>query len=319
MSMFDSITLQSGLFSYLPALLGALTAAFLTYSLTVIIRNRRAATGLLGDESWRDPTPLIYRLFKPFIKLLAVEFSKLIKPAKRERISNRLSSGGLRYAILPEEFMAMKYICAVVAGGITVWSLLTMPDMKAEFKLLLYPLALVGFFYPDIWLSDQINRRRRITLKEFPFMLDLLVLGMRAGLNYAAALGHAIEAMPNGVIRDEFSKVLREIRAGKSRREALLTLADRMNLEAISNFVAAVNQVEETGGEIVSVLMVQAEQRRNERFTAAEIAANKAPIRMLIPMMLFLFPIIFMLLTFIIIVKLYAIGMLPEGMAELLK
>ena len=131
-------------------------------------------------------------------------------------------------------------------------------------------------------------------------------------------MGQAIASLPNGPVREEFAKLLRETRAGKSRREALLDLAERMNIDSVNQFVAAVNQAEETGGEIVDVLTAQAEQKRTERFNSAEETANKAPVKMLIPMMAFLFPIIFMLLTFVVMVKLAEIDMLPVSMLRLL-
>jgi tight adherence protein C len=137
-------------------------------------------------------------------------------------------------------------------------------------------------------------------------------------LNYSSSLGQAIASLPEGPVREEFAKLLREIRAGKSRRQALLDLGERMSIASVHNFVAAMNQAEETGGEIVDVLTQQAHQRRNERFNKAEEIANKAPVRMLLPMMAFLFPILFMLIAFIIVVKLGEMGMLSDGMLRLL-
>ncbi len=187
-----------------------------------------------------------------------------------------------------------------------------------EFTLFILAIVPLGYFYPDIWLNDKINGRRRRVAKEFPFLLDLLVLSMRAGLNYSTSLGQAISNLPDGPVKDEFGKLLREIRAGKIRRDALTDLAKRMNIKSIHNFVAALNQAEETGGEIVDVLTLQAEQRRVERFNEAEAAANKAPVKMLLPLVLFLFPIIFMLIAFVLVVKMAETGFLPDIMMKLL-
>lgn len=271
------------------------------------------------NDEWRDPPPMLYLIFKPLVRMLAPEVHKFLSEDLTKRLSMRLSAAGMNYALLPEEFITLRYVCLVV-GGITSVSLYKLDSsLGPEVMIFIILLAPIGFFYPEMWLTDKISQRRREVTKEFPFLLDLLVLSMRAGLNYSGALAQAIGALPAGVVRDEFGKLLREIRAGKPRRNALLDLGERMNIEAVSNFVAAINQAEETGGEIVQVLTAQAQQRRDERFHTAEELAGRAPIRMLMPMMAFLFPIIFMLMGFIIIVKLAEIGYLPVTMLELLK
>ncbi len=303
--------------TYLPSVIVSAASFLAALGLMLLIKKRKAIPD--KDETWRDPPPLMYLLFKPIVRLFTHEASRFISEKRKTALGNRLSAAGYSYAIMPEEFVVLKFVCCVFGGIVSMLVLKANPDVGPEIFVFVITFAPVGFFYPDLWLTDQVAKRRRTVIKEFPFLLDLLVLGMRAGLNYSGALSHAIGALPGGAVREEFSKVLREIRAGKSRREALLSLGDRMNLEAVNNFVAAINQAEETGGEIVDVLMAQAEQRRNERFNSAETQANKAPVRMLMPMMFFLFPIIFMLLTFIIIVKMGSIGILPEGLTDLLK
>ena len=112
--------------------------------------------------------------------------------------------------------------------------------------------------------------------------------------------------------------MIREIRAGRPRQVALTELAERIDIPSINNFAAAMNQAEETGGEMVDILNTQSEQRRVERFLLAEEQASKAPVKMLIPMMLFLFPVIFMLIGFVIVVGLGEDGILPDNIWILL-
>lgn len=300
----------------LPGIVVAVASFLGVLAMLSLIKKQRELPS--EDEEWRDPPPMMYRLFKPLVRLITPEANRLISDKRKEVLAAKLSAAGFGYAILPQEFVVLKYLCFIFGGLVSLLTLKSNPDVGTEIYVFVVTFAPIGFFYPDLWLSDQITRRKSLVIKEFPFLLDLLVLGMRAGLNYSGALSHAIGAMPKGAVKEEFGKVLREIRAGKSRREALLALGDRMNIEAINNFVAAVNQAEETGGEIVEVLVTQADQRRNERFGAAEVKANKAPVQMLIPMVLFLFPILFMLLAFIIMVKLNAMSMLPDSVSALL-
>lgn len=309
--MFDSVR---WLYPFLPPMLVAAGCAAGVFGLLKLILRTRPKE----SEDWRDPPPLIYKIFKPVVRLFAGDVRRFISDVSYARMQQRLSAGGMNYAIMPEEFVTLRIVfalfCVIVSAILFQLDSQFGPEVKA-FLILLGP---IGYFYPDIWLRDKIAYRRRLVAKEFPFLLDLLVLSMRAGLNYSSSLGQAISSLPNGPVKDEFGKLLREIRAGKPRRDALLDLSTRMNIVSVSNFVAAINQAEETGGEIVDVLTVQAEQRRSERFNEAEAAANKAPVKMLLPMMLFLFPIVFMLVAFIMMVKLAESDLLPDVLLRLL-
>ncbi len=299
---------------FLPIFLMSSAMGLGAYALINLVLRTRAK----AKEDWRDPPPLIYKLFKPIVRLFASDMRSIMPDSLYRRINTRLSTGGMNYAILAEEFFTLKFVCLIAMCLLSYVLFTADTQWGAEIKLLLLSLIPLGFFYPDIWLNDKIKVRRARVAKEFPFLLDLLVLSMRAGLNYSTSLGQAISNLPEGPVKDEFGKLLREIRAGKVRRDALLDLAQRMDTKSISNFVSAINQAEETGGEIVEVLTLQAEQRRVERFNQAEEAANKAPVKMLLPLVLFLFPIIFMLIAFILIVKMAETNFLPAVLMNLL-
>ncbi|MAR93107.1 MAG: type II secretion system F family protein [Pseudomonadota bacterium] len=299
---------------FLPIFLMSSAMGLGAYALINLVLRTRAK----AKEDWRDPPPLIYKLFKPIVRLFASDMRSIMPDSLYRRINTRLSTGGMNYAILAEEFFTLKFVCLIAMCLLSYVLFTADTQWGAEIKLLLLSLIPLGFFYPDIWLNDKIKVRRARVAKEFPFLLDLLVLSMRAGLNYSTSLGQAISNLPEGPVKDEFGKLLREIRAGKVRRAALLDLAQRMDTKSISNFVSAINQAEETGGEIVEVLTLQAEQRRVERFNQAEEAANKAPVKMLLPLVLFLFPIIFMLIAFILIVKMAETNFLPAVLMNLL-
>lgn len=315
--MFDQLLESLPKFdTQIPGLIIGLGIAVATYS--VLKAATRPRSRLETDDEWRDPPPLIYKLFKPIIRMFAADVRGFIGEKQSKYLTQRLSAAGMNYAILPEEFVTLKWICLVV-GSVAAISMYTVNDgLGPEALVIVISSIPIGFLYPDLWLNDKIRVRRKIVEKDFPFLLDLLVLSMRAGLNYSSSLGQAIDSLPSGPVKDEFAKLLREIRAGKLRRQALLDLGDRMNIPSVNNFIAAMNQAEETGGEIVEVLTLQAEQKRTERFSAAEEKANKAPIKMLLPMMLFLFPIVFMLVAFIMAVKLAEADLLPEALVRLL-
>jgi tight adherence protein C len=296
--------------------IGLVSLAFFFAMLAIVKIVLRSKTR--EKEDWRDPPPLIYRIFKPIVRLFASDVREVMPVSMHQKIQTKLSSGGVNYAIMAEEFLLLKFLCMISMIIISYLMYTSSDAISTEFRIFLVALIPIGFFYPDIWLSDRISFRRKRVAKEFPFLVDLLVLSMRAGLNYSTSLGQAISNLPDGPVKEEFGKLLREVRAGKIRRDALNDLAHRMNIKSVSNFVSAINQAEETGGEIVDVLTIQAEQRRSERFNEAEEAANKAPIKMLLPLVVFLFPIIFLLVGFVVVVKLAETGYLPESIVLLL-
>lgn len=284
----------------------------------VSIRVIKEARSGKDDDSWRDPPPMIYKMFKPLIKIIAPDIKSIIKENQYEVTERKLSSAGMNYAILPEEFVSLRFICLLVGCGITSYIYVTYAPLDAEILFVVMMIIPISYFYPDLWVRDQIKARKVRITKDFPFLLDLLVLSMRAGLNYSSALGQSIESLGNGPVKEDFSRMLREIRAGRPRSVALSDLAERMDVPSINNFVAAMNQAEETGGEMVDILNTQSEQRRIERFLQAEEQASKAPVKMLIPMMLFLFPVIFMLIGFVILVGLGEDGVLPDNIWAML-
>lgn len=277
-----------------------------------------SATKQIKTEEWRDPPPLIYRVFQPFLRIFAPDLKGFLTEKTLQSAQTKLNSAGLSYAILPEELILLPYACMALGCIISATLFSVNGAMSLSVKAFVIGIIPISFVYPGIWIKDKIAARKSRVEKDFPFLLDFLVLSMRAGLTYSMALAQSVQNMPEGPIKEEFSKVLREIRAGKIRRAALLDLATRMNIPSVSNFVGAINQVEETGGELVDVLNIQAEQRRMERFSRAEVLANQAPVKMLIPMVLLLFPIIFMMIAFILIVHLNDSGILPHTLSHLL-
>jgi tight adherence protein C len=165
-----------------------------------------------------------------------------------------------------------------------------------------------AWLYPDIWLRDRTRKRRAGFEKEFPFFLDVLVLGMKAGLTFTAAVEQAVDHLGDGPVKQEFSRYLRETRTGVARRVALDRMSARVVIPAVTNFAASVSQAEETGGSLGDVLADQARQRRQERFVRAEKLANQAPVKMLFPLIALLFPVTFIIIGFPIVIQLIESG-----------
>lgn len=288
----------------------SLSCAVVFIALLVINRNR------LDDEEWRDPQPIIFRIFRPLVQLFSHYIRMRMGQTYFEKIHQKIGTAGMTYTLLPEELLTLRFIFCAITSVFAVYIFNTFESIEA--RLLTLGLPVLGFFYPDIWLKDRIKTRRASIEKQFPFLMDLLILSMKAGLNYSTSLAQTVDSLPLGPVRDEFSRYLRELKAGKNRREALLGLAKRVEVPSVSNFVAALNQADETGGEIGEVLKAQATHRRVERFNLAEKKANQAPVKLLFPLVLFLFPVLFMIIAFVMAAKAVESGIAPQWLISLI-
>lgn len=255
------------------------------------------------DRDWRDRAPVLFRVARPIVNLFAYRVAESMSPQLRAVLGARLSAAGLSYSIRPEEFVVAQRIGFFLGAGIFVYAYALLDLSAGNGLYVLMFCGPVGYLFPRVWLRDMVQRRHRAIEKQFPFFLDILVLTMRAGLNFAGAVAHSVEKMPAGPVKDEFARLLREMRTGVSRRQALGDLSERVALPAVSNFVGAINQAEDTGGEIGNALMAQASQRRSERFLRAEKLANQAPMKLLLPLVALLFPISLIIIVFPLFIR----------------
>ena len=166
-----------------------------------------------------------------------------------------------------------------------------------------------GFMYPNIWLSDHTKKRNLAILKALPFFLDIVTLSVESGLNLTGALQKAVDKCKPGPLMVEINRVLREVRAGKPRVEALRDMAERLDYSPMSSLVSALVQGELMGSSLAPILRAQSDQRRTERFQRAEKLAMEAPVKMLGPLIMFIFPCTFIVLGFPIAMKFLNSGM----------
>jgi tight adherence protein C len=247
------------------------------------------------DRAYLDRPPLGFRLVWPVIRILAWYLRAVIPAAWQVVLERRLQKAGLDFVLTPEQLLAGHGVGAIAGllAGCGVAQLLEGP--------LVLPALLTGVFggfYPAIWLSEQIDARRKDLLKTLPFYLDIITLCVEAGLNLNGALRQATLKGPPGVLRQEFKRILRDIRAGKPRAEALRAFAARVGEPSVTNLVSSIIQAEALGMSLGPLLRAQAEQRRTERFLRAEKLAMEAPVKMLLPLVAFIFPCTFVVLGF---------------------
>jgi tight adherence protein C len=256
------------------------------------------------DRTYKDKPPLLYKLLWPLIQLLSVSLSWLVSAKTEERYAILLKRAGQDYSLNAKQFYAGK----VVSSGMAFLFGLLLSSMLHGGWSIPVVLAVLAFFYPDLWLTETTKKRNLVVLKALPFFIDLLTLSIEAGLNLSGAMQQAVAKSTDGPLITEINRVLRDIRAGKPRIDALRDFAIRLDFTPITSFVSALIQGEKTGSSLGPILRAQSDQRRIERFLRAEKLAMEAPVKMLGPLILFIFPCTFIVIGFPIAMKFLASG-----------
>jgi tight adherence protein C len=183
-----------------------------------------------------------------------------------------------------------------VVGSFFLWLLLQSLVEGAVMRIVVFGVCLfIGFFGPVAMLNSRIDKRRKAMEKELPDVIDLLVISVEAGLGFDAALGRVVQNVP-GEISREFSRTLQETRVGVSRTDALRNLTERTDVDDLNTFVLALIQADQFGVSIARVLRVQAEEMRVRRRQRAQERAFKAPVKLVFPLVLFIFPALFVVI-----------------------
>jgi len=271
-----------------------------------LVLGRAVADVPAEDRTYLDRPPIGFRLVWWPIQWISFYLGRLLPARHRQAVMVKLRKAGLDYVMSPEQYIAGRIVAALLAAALAAWladSFLQPPKWYS------ISAAAFAYLYPAIWLKDRIDARKRLLLKQLPFYLDIITLCVEAGLNLSGAFEQAMRRGPAGALRDEIARILRDVRAGKSRTDALRTFAERMNEPAVGSLVSALIQAESMGMNIGPILRAQAEQRRTERFTRAEKLAMEAPVKMLFPLIAFIFPCTFVVIAFPIVMKFMASGL----------
>jgi tight adherence protein C len=224
------------------------------------------------------------------VETLAPLNRKYVPPARLRQLQAALRTADL--AIAAEEMVAWMEVCAALFLALgTAFTLLL--QLRGYTPLLF---AAFGAVYPLLWLRDKVRARRRSIVRALPFDLDLLTLSVEAGLDFAAGLAKVVEKGRKGPLADELSTVLKELKLGKTREEALRNLAARVGVPTITSFVHALVQADRMGTPLGKVLRILSSQMRAERTQRAEKLANEAPVKLLFPLICFIFPTLFLML-----------------------
>jgi tight adherence protein C len=284
------------------AMFGAVS--LLMYTLLPDFRRRAALARLDAAEGREALESPLLKIMQPLLRAIAPWVSHYKLPGYRARKQKQIAGAGLKDALSTDEFLAWKIVFAIFGPLLTA-----LVFQFARHPLMVVILAIVFSFLPDFLLQDMVNRRQKAILRALPFAVDLLTLVVEAGLDFSQGLQRVVERGPAGPLADELSLMLREIRLGTTRSDALRNLAERCGVPEISSFSSVLIQADRLGASIGSVLRAQADLMRTERFQRAEKAGARASSVVLVPLVLFILPAALLVIVGPVILRfIYGIG-----------
>ena len=246
--------------------------------------------------------PLLFKVLLPFVGNLD---RLLDKPSLKARIDERertLVSAGFEGLLSGREFVALEILSPVVTGVVWCLAILSMgavmpesPFATSGAQICLAGVALFALM-PSLWLKSELKKRHADIAKALPFVLDLLTLSVEAGMDFISALQRNCMSRKMDPLNEELLRMTHEIQLGASRREALQHMSDRVNQSDLRTLTHSLIQADEFGVSIGAILRIQSDQLRSRRFDRAEKLAAEAPTKMLGPLMLCIFPAVFVIL-----------------------
>ncbi len=279
----------------------AVGIGFMLFAAAVVYSSNRLKSEVPDeDREFLDPLPKLLRMMWPVVRFVDYHLCQRIPDRWMAGPAEALRLSGLLYLMSPRQFIALCMVSMACFMGVAAL-VLHLADMLNW--MYVAGLAVLGYIYPRIWLKDSLKKRQRLIVRALPVYLDFLTMGVEAGLNMAGAITQAVTKGPVGPLKNEFALVLRDLRSGLTRAEALRRMEERIRVPQVSSFVSAVVQAERLGASLGSTFRFQAEQRRVERFQIAEKLAMEAPVKLIFPLVVFIFPITFVVLMFPIAVK----------------
>jgi len=259
------------------------------------------------DREHMDPLPPFIKIIWPLVRIFSYYISSNLSIDMLTKLDKRLQKTGVSYLMNAEEFIGVRIVSALF----NMFAAIIIMDVLQKYNIL-WPLGgvLFGYFFPEIWLNDTRKKREKDITRALPAFLDFISMSVEAGLNFTGALAQAMDKVPKSALYNEFAIVIRDVRAGMSRADALQKMAQRIDVKDVTVFIRAIITSERLGSSMKKTLQVQSEQRRNERFQRAEKMAMEAPVKLIGPLIMFIFPVTFIVLGFPIVMKFMAEGFL---------
>jgi tight adherence protein C len=238
--------------------------------------------------------PFSQRVIRPMLVTLSKQFSKLSPAKSRAAAEKQLELAGRPNNWGATEFLGLRIFVGIILGVlIFLVTSISFGFIQAVGASLLA--VLLGYLAPLLWLRSKIRQRQSDIVKSLPDALDLLTITVEAGMGFDGAMQKVAEKWDNNLSKG-FNKVIQEMRLGVVRKVALKNMEANMEVPDVTTFIAAIIQAEQLGVSIAKILRIQSEQMRIKRRQRAEAMAQKAPIKMLFPMVFLIFPSMFIIL-----------------------
>ena len=267
-------------------------------------RGGRVTDRIMPAEALAPPESFLKRVFLPLLERLTEPGNALMRGVKEDEVRVRLLRAGFPYGLRAQTFVMLKL--AGFALGMFLFAIyfpalnIIFSSYGAQMPLILFvPFMLLGGIYgfkmPDIWLGIQIRKRQTEIQLVMPDMIDLISVSVEAGLGLISAIQRISERFPNP-LSQEFERTLGEVRLGRPQGDALRDMARRVDVPDLTTLLTAIIQAEALGLAVANVLRIQSERLRERRAQRAREAAQKAPIKMTFPLVLFIFPALFVVI-----------------------
>jgi tight adherence protein C len=261
--------------------------------------------GVVRSELAGDAVPKTGNNLKDSVLGLFARAGSWVKPREKEKdLSNlrkRFFTAGIRHPGAPGIFWGARVLCAVLLSALVFFGVLVADTklMPLHILLILLVVAAVGFYLPEVILDLRIRWRKEQIVRGFPDALDLLVVCVEAGMGIDAAINRVAEEirLSSPVLSDEFRLLNLELRAGKSRADALRNLGARTDVEEVRSFATLLIQTDRFGTSVAQALRVHSDAMRIQRYHRAEELAAKLPVKLMFPLIMFIFPAIFVVIV----------------------
>jgi len=267
-----------------------------------------------GEQVESEEKTTVPSIVKDHFLGITRSVGKKLAPKGEEELSHLRKTflkAGFRRESAPIVFFGMKALLAVLLALIffliKTFFLKTMTSLNVTLFSLIF--ALIGFYLPNLWLQMRIARRKEQISKGFPDALDLMVVCVEAGTGLDAAINRVGEEMKlsNKVLSDEFKLLSLELRAGKPRKDALRNLALRTDIEDVNSLITLLIQTERFGTSIGQALRVHSDSMRTKRYQKAEEIAAKLPVKLVFPLVVFIFPALFVVILGPAVIRIFQI------------
>ncbi len=276
---------------YLGLFLAGTATFWVVYSLFAASQESKSLSWATGDEPKKSKSPLI-NLSRPLVHQFTIKYALRFKSEKmRKDIDYKIVTAGMEEEISVDEFIGLKLFWGVLFPILIV--LLNFALQLGYPTAVLIMLSPIGYMLPDFHARAEKNKRMKSVVIDLPFFIELLALSTQAGADFFGAIQKITTKAPDSVLAQELEKVLRDIRLGSTREKALKDMAYRLDVSEATSFVNVLTDADATGASVGEVLKEHSAQMRLERFVRAEKAGARASQAMLIPLIMFILPAVF--------------------------